>query len=117
MPINASCSKSSCNGLAIARRRSIAVTTPLLPEALQRCQRLGYARILVFPFFLFTGVLEKRIRTTTAEFAGRHPDTEFLCAGYLNAHPLLYEVFLERAEEALHGSPERPMGLLQQHDV
>jgi sirohydrochlorin cobaltochelatase len=83
----------------------IGVTTPLLPEALQRCQRLGYTRIVVFPFFLFTGVLEKRIRTTTADFAGRHPDTEFLCAGYLNAHPLLYEVFLERAEEALHGSP------------
>jgi sirohydrochlorin cobaltochelatase len=83
----------------------IGVTTPLLPEALERCQRLGFRRIIVLPFFLFTGVLEKRIRETTAEFGQAHPDTECLCAGYLNAHPLLYGAFAERAVEALEGSP------------
>jgi sirohydrochlorin cobaltochelatase len=83
----------------------IGVTTPLLPEALERCQRLGFARVLVFPFFLFTGVLEKRIRKLTGEFAELHPETEFLCSGYLDTHPLLHEVFAERAEEAIHGSP------------
>jgi sirohydrochlorin cobaltochelatase len=83
----------------------IGITTPLLPEALERCHRLGFSRLLVLPFFLFTGVLEKRIRRLTAEFAAQHPDTEFLCAGYLNAHPLLVEVFEERAAEAVHGSP------------
>jgi sirohydrochlorin cobaltochelatase len=83
----------------------IGVTTPLLPEALEHCRRMGFGRILVFPFFLFTGVLEKRIRTITAEFAARHPATEFLCAGYLNAHPLLFDAFDERADEAIHSSP------------
>jgi len=83
----------------------IGVTTPLLPEALERSRHLGFGRILVFPFFLFTGVLEKRIRQQTMEFAGHHTETEFLCAGYLGAHPLLYEAFAERAEEAVHGSP------------
>jgi sirohydrochlorin cobaltochelatase len=83
----------------------IGVTTPLLPEALERCRRMGFGRIIVFPFFLFTGVLEKRIRRTTAEFAEKHPDTQFLCADYLNDHPLLFEAFAERAEEAIHGSP------------
>jgi sirohydrochlorin cobaltochelatase len=83
----------------------IGVTTPLLPEALERCRRLGFARVLVFPFFLFTGVLEKRIRQQTMEFARQHAQTEFLCAGYLDAHPLLYEAFAERAEEAVQGSP------------
>jgi sirohydrochlorin cobaltochelatase len=83
----------------------IGVTTPLLPEALERCGRMGYTRIVVFPFFLFTGVLEKRIRTTTEEFGRSHPKLEVVCAGYLNAHPLLYEAFLDRADEALHGSP------------
>ncbi len=81
------------------------VTTPLVPEALDRCRRLGFARILVFPFFLFTGILEKRIRQQTLEFAQMHPETEFLCAGYLDAHPLLVEAFLERADETVHGSP------------
>jgi sirohydrochlorin cobaltochelatase len=83
----------------------IGVTTPLLPEALERCHRLGFGRVIVFPFFLFTGVLEKRIRGQTADFAAQHRQTEFLCAPYLNVHPLLEEVLLERAEEALNGSP------------
>jgi sirohydrochlorin cobaltochelatase len=83
----------------------IGVTTPLLAEALERCRRLGYARVLVFPFFLFTGMLEKRIRQQTREFARRYPETEFLCAGYLDVHPLLFSAFVERAEEAVHGSP------------
>ena len=83
----------------------IGVTTPLLPEALERCRHLGFGRILVFPFFLFTGVLEKRIREQTMEFARLHTEMEFLCAGYLDAHPLLYEAFAERAAEAIDGSP------------
>ncbi len=89
----------------------IGVTTPLLPEALARCHRLGFQRIIVLPFFLFTGVLEKRIRQQTAEFAANHPGTEFLCAGYLNVHPLLFDVFAERAEEAIHGSSNMNCGL------
>jgi sirohydrochlorin cobaltochelatase len=83
----------------------IGITTPLLPEALERCQRMGFARLIVFPFFLFTGRLEKRIRRLTAEFAAQHPETEVLCTAYLNAHSLLLDAFLERAEEAMHGSP------------
>jgi sirohydrochlorin cobaltochelatase len=92
-------------GFGWAAACSIGVTTPLLPEALERCQRMGFARTLVFPFFLFTGVLEKRIRRITAEFGRQHPDAEFLCADYLNVHPLLLKAFAERAEEAVHGSP------------
>lgn len=83
----------------------IGVTTPLLPEALERCRRLGFVRTLVFPFFLFTGVLEKRIRHLTGEFGRQHADAEYLCADYLNIHSLLLDVFAERAEEAVHGSP------------
>jgi sirohydrochlorin cobaltochelatase len=81
------------------------VAAPLVPEALDRCARMGFARILVFPFLLFTGVLDKRIRQQALEFTARCPETEFLCAGCLDAHPFLCEAFEERAEEALHGSP------------
>jgi sirohydrochlorin cobaltochelatase len=83
----------------------IGVTTPLLPEALERCHRMGFRRVVVFPFFLFTGVLEKRIRQQTDEFGREHPGREYVCAGYLNVHPLLFDAFAERAEEAVHGSP------------
>lgn len=89
----------------------IGVTTPLLPEALERCYRMGFRRLLVFPFFLFTGVLEKRIRRLTQEFAVQHPETEFLCASYLDVHPLLVEVFTERSAEAIDGSPDMNCGL------
>ena len=83
----------------------IGVTTPLLDEALERCHRMGFGRILVFPFFLFTGILEKRIRQISLTFGQAHPQIEVLCAGYLNVHPLLFDVFRERAEEAIHGNP------------
>jgi sirohydrochlorin cobaltochelatase len=83
----------------------IGVTTPLLPEALERCRRMGFGRIVVFPFFLFTGILEKRIREIAHAFGHEHPGVEVLCASYLNVHPLLFDVFRERAEEAMHGSP------------
>lgn len=92
-------------GLGWAAACFIGVTTPLLPEALERCRRMGFGRIVVFSFFLFTGVLEKRILQTVEEFAAEHRQTDFLYAGYLRGHQLLFEVFAERAEEALHGQP------------
>jgi sirohydrochlorin ferrochelatase len=91
----------------------IGITTPRLPEALACCQRMGFARVLVFPFFLFTGRLEKRIRKQTAEFAAEHPESEFLVADYLDAHPLLIQVLLDRTQEALHGNAHMNCELCQ----
>jgi sirohydrochlorin ferrochelatase len=91
----------------------IGITTPRLPEALACCQRMGFARVLVFPFFLFTGRLEKRIRKQTAEFAAEHPESEFLVADYLDAHPLLTQVLLDRTQEALHGNAHMNCELCQ----
>lgn len=79
------------------------VAKPLVPEALDRCRRLGFPRIVVFPFFLFTGVLEKRVRRETREFSALHPDIECVCADYLKPHPLLRDVFADRAVEAIRG--------------
>ena len=81
------------------------VTSPLVPEALWRLERMGYARIIVFPFFLFTGILEQRIRQNTVDFRREQRTTEIISAGYLDVHPLLIDVLLERAEEAIAGSP------------
>ncbi len=81
------------------------ITDPRVPEALDRCRRLGFGRIIVFPFFLFTGVLEKRIRRLAQAFGQEHPETKMLYADHLGVHPLLLEIFRERAREAIHGSP------------
>jgi sirohydrochlorin ferrochelatase len=92
-------------GLGWAETAFSGVTVPAVPEALARCQRLGFRRLIVFSLFLFTGVLEKRIRQSVADFAGQAGELDCLYAGYLNAHPHLQQVFEDRYDEALHGHP------------
>ena len=82
------------------------VATPLVDQALERCTRLGYGRIIVFPYFLFTGILVKRIYAWTREAAAAHPNVEFLEAPYLNDHPMVLESFTERVQEILDGSAQ-----------
>jgi len=79
------------------------VTFPLVAPALDHAAKLGYRRIVVFPYFLFTGVLVKRIYAHTDAAAARHPGIEFIKAGYLNDHPLVLDSFAERVEELVVG--------------
>ena len=79
------------------------VTFPLVEPGLQHAAKLGYRRIIVFPYFLFTGVLIKRIYEYTDSVAARHPDIEFLKADYLNDHPLVLDTFRDRVLEILQG--------------
>ena len=79
------------------------VTFPLVEPGLQHAARLGYRRIVVFPYFLFTGVLVKRIYTHTDKVAAQHPEIEFLKAGYLNDHPMVLDAFADRVNEILNG--------------
>jgi sirohydrochlorin cobaltochelatase len=79
------------------------VTFPLVEPALEHAARLGYRRIVVFPYFLFTGVLVKRIYDATARVAARHRDIEFVTAPYLGDHPLVLEAVCDRVDEILTG--------------
>ncbi|WP_421761228.1 sirohydrochlorin chelatase [Devosia sp.] len=79
------------------------VTFPLVAPALDHAARLGYRRIIVFPYFLFTGVLVKRIYDAVAEARLKYPHIEFLDAPYLNDHPLVVETFVDRIQEMLVG--------------
>jgi len=79
------------------------VTTPLVDAGLSRAVRLGFRRIVVFPYFLFTGVLVKRIYDWTDQAARANPDIEFVKADYLNDHPLVLDTFVDRVREALDG--------------
>ena len=75
------------------------VAHPRVDAALDRAARLGFRRIVVFPYFLFTGVLVKRIYAQTDEVAARFPDIEFVKAPYLRDHPLVIDAFVERVAE------------------
>ena len=81
------------------------VAHPRVEPALRRALRMGFARIIVFPYFLFTGVLVKRIYDETDRVAADHPKIEFLKAPYLNDHPLVLDCFAERVSEATDGAP------------
>jgi sirohydrochlorin cobaltochelatase len=79
------------------------VTFPLVEPGLEHAAKLGYKRIVVFPYFLFTGVLVRRIYDYTDLVAARHPDIEFIKAPYLNDHPMVIETFMERIDEIRRG--------------
>jgi sirohydrochlorin cobaltochelatase len=80
------------------------VTFPLVEPGLEHATRLGYRRIVVFPYFLFTGILVRRIYDHTDIVAARHPEIEFIKAPYLNDHPLVLETFTDRIREILEGT-------------
>ena len=79
------------------------VTYPLYDEGVERCLKLGAKRIVLLPYFLFTGVLIKRMSDQLEKFRAQYPDAQFEMAEYFGFHPLLKEVLKDRVEEALHG--------------
>ena len=83
-------------GFAHAEIGYSGVAHPRTEVALERATRLGFKRIVVFPYFLFTGVLVRRIFEAADMVAARHPEIEFLQAHYLDDHPLVIETFVER---------------------
>lgn len=81
------------------------VTFPLVEPCLQHAAKLGYKRIVVFPYFLFTGILIDRIYGFTDQVAAAHPGIDFVKAGYLNDHPKVLETFAERVLEQAGDTP------------
>jgi len=81
------------------------VAHPRVDAALTRSARLGFRRIIVFPYFLFTGVLVKRIYAQTETVARLFPEVEFVKASYLRDHPEVLDAFRDRVEELGNGQP------------
>lgn len=79
------------------------VAHPRTNACLARAVRLGFRRIVVFPYFLFNGILVKRIYEQADEVAALNTDVEFLKADYLNAHPRVLDAFVERLAEIDQG--------------
>lgn len=81
------------------------VTFPLVEPALGHVARLGYRRVVVFPYFLFSGVLVDRIYGFARRVAEAHPGIEWVEAPYLGLHPEVLRTFAERAIEQVEGVP------------
>ncbi|MDP7602469.1 MAG: sirohydrochlorin chelatase [Alphaproteobacteria bacterium] len=103
-------------GLGWAETAYSGVTFPLVEPGLEHVTRLGYRRVVVFPYFLFTGVLVKRIYEHTDIVAARHPEIEFIKAQYLNDHPLVLDCFAERVNEIMTGTNQMNCQLCKYRD-
>ena len=79
------------------------VTFPGVKVGLEHATKLGFKRIVVFPYFLFTGVLVRRIYAHADLVAEQHPEIEFIKAPYLADHPLVLDAFADRVQEMLTG--------------
>ncbi len=78
------------------------VARPRVDEALVRCQRLGARQVVVAPFILFTGEVDRNIRRLSVQAAGEL-GLRLVQAGYLSPHPLLLDVTAQRLQEASGG--------------
>ena len=92
-------------GLGWAEVAFSGVAHPRVDAALTRAAGLGFRRIIVFPYFLFTGVLVKRIYAQTDTVAALFPTIEFVKALYLRDHEGVLEAFCERVAELGEGQP------------
>ncbi|MGR3433650.1 MAG: CbiX/SirB N-terminal domain-containing protein, partial [Shimia sp.] len=84
------------------------VTFPLVEPCLQHVARLGYRRVVVFPYLLFSGILIDRIYGFTDRVAAEHPEIAFVKAPYLGDHPKVLETFAERVMEQVQGATPPP---------
>lgn len=87
------------------------VAHPRVDACLQQAVRLGFKRIIVFPYFLFTGVLVRRIYTQTDEVAASYPEVEFVKAPYLGVHNLVVDSFIDRINGIESGDTNMNCGL------
>ena len=70
---------------------------------LTRAAQFGFRRIIVFPYFLLTGVLVKQIYAQADAAARLFPEIEFVKALYLRDHPEVLGAFHDRVREVRAG--------------
>jgi sirohydrochlorin cobaltochelatase len=81
----------------------IGITHPRLEEGFQRARFYQPKRIIVLPYFLFTGVLVKKIFNITAQQQEQYPDISMTCLPEMGIHPNLLQVLREREIETQTG--------------
>jgi len=87
------------------------VTYPSVGVGLDKLLKLGYKRVVVAPYFLFTGRLIKRIYGYVDKVASENPGVEFIKAPYLSDHDKVIDAFEVRVREIMegHNGPETLM--------
>lgn len=90
-------------GYAGVETAFVSLAAPDVPAGLDRCVKLGARRIVVLPYFLFTGILPDRVRRQTEDWAAAHPRVEVGSADVIGPEPELLDLVMERYREAVAG--------------
>lgn len=82
----------------------IGITHPRLEEGFRRARLYQPKRIIVLPYFLFTGVLVKKIFDITAQQQAQYPEIELTCLPEMGITSQLLQVLREREIETHLGN-------------
>ena len=74
-----------------------------MDEGIERCIKLGAKKIVMLPYFLFTGILMERMNKMLSGYQEKYPEHEFVLAEYFGYHPKLQTILKERVREASEG--------------
>ena len=89
------------------------VTFPSVGQGLDKMSNLGYNKIVVAPYFLFTGRLIDRIYNYVDLVAKEHTQIQFHKAHYLADQDHVIDTFIERIDEAVSGKMIDDFDLMQ----
>ena len=88
------------------------VTFPSVGRGLEMALKLGFKKIVVAPYFLFSGKLIGRINAYIEKVAVDNPDVSFHVADYLRDQAHVINTFVERIEETV-SQPAVNNGLME----
>lgn len=91
------------SGYATVETCFIGITHPRLEEGFRRARFYEPKRIIVLPYFLFTGVLVKKIFNVTAQQQEEYPHISMTCLPEMGIHSQLMQVLREREIETQLG--------------
>lgn len=77
----------------------IGITHPRIEEGFRRARLYQPKRIVVLPYFMFTGLLVKKIFDISAAQQEQHPNISVFCLPEMGLHPQLFSVLREREIE------------------
>ncbi len=87
-------------GFGWAETAYTAVTKPLIDDALGRIHLLDFKYLVIFPYLLFNGKVFELVCATIDAYQAKYPKARTAIVPYLNNHPLLTHIFLERLAQA-----------------
>ena len=88
------------------------VTFPSVGRGLEMALKLGFKKIVVAPYFLFSGKLIGRINAYIEKVASDNPDVSFRMTDYLRDQSHVINTFVERIEETV-SQPTINNGLME----